>query len=68
MNRNKKRVAAVSAVLAYMREEAARRVPSGAVPSQSIVIPNIWGTSGRQAQMQLRSMMQLKGFHGSRLR
>ena len=29
---------------------------------------NLWGISGRQAQMQLRNMMQLKAFHGLKVR
>jgi hypothetical protein len=68
MSRNKKRAAAVSAVLAYIREEEAQGFSSDAAPRQPIVIPNVWGINGRQSQMHLRNMMQLKGFHGARLR
>jgi hypothetical protein len=68
MSRSKKRTAAFSAVLAYIREEESQRGPSQVMPAQSIVIPNVWGVSGRQAQMQLRNMMQLKGFHGTRVK
>ena len=27
---------------------------------------NLWGISGRQAQMQMRNLMQMKAFHGVR--
>ena len=68
MNRKKKQAAAVSAVLAYIRTEEAQRIPPGVMSPPAMAMPNIWGISGRQSQMHLRSMMQLKGFHGARLR
>ena len=27
---------------------------------------NLWGLSGRQAMMQMRNQMQMRGFHGAR--
>jgi len=65
----KKMAAALAAVSAYLQQEeealhrqlAAAMAPAGAqmaAPPQ-----NLWGQSGRQNMMQLRSMMQLKGFH-----
>ncbi len=68
MNRNKKRAAAVSAVLAYIRTEETQCIPPGVMPPPAMAVPNAWGISGRQSQMHLRGMMQLKGFHGARLR
>jgi hypothetical protein len=29
---------------------------------------NLWALSGRQAMMQMRSQMQMRGFHGAHLR
>ena len=68
MNRDKKRAAAVSAVLAYIRKEDEQRIPSTKMPPPAVGMLNAWGFSGRQSQMQLRTMMQLKGFHGTRVR
>ncbi len=70
---NKKMAAAMSAVMTYIKTEednaciqsmaaAARQ----ARPRQTGV--NLWGGSGRQAQMQMRGLLQMKSFHGSKLR
>jgi hypothetical protein len=71
---NKKKMAAVSAVLAYIQEEeeiagaVAMQARAGSQMAQASAYPpvSMWGLSGRQTQMQLRSMMQLKTFHGVR--
>jgi len=67
MNDQKKITAAISAVMSYMEEEAVSMAPQeiiesapGRVPSATV---SYWGVSGRQAQMQMRSLMQLKAFH-----
>ncbi len=67
MNDQKKIAAAMSAVMSYMEEEAALMASQeisepapGRVPSAP---GSFWGVSGRQAQMQMRSLMQLKAFH-----
>jgi hypothetical protein len=64
---DKKRAAAVAAVTAYLRKEEEGRIQPFDTALEA-AFSNLWGTSGRQAQMQLRSMMQLKAFHGSRMR
>ena len=72
--KNKKKIAAASAVLAYIKEEEeiagamAMQAQAGARETQALVRPqaSMWGLNGRQTQMQLRSMMQLKAFHGVR--
>jgi hypothetical protein len=72
--KNKKKIAAASAVLAYIKEEEeiggamAMQAQAGAREPQVSAYPQVsmWGLSGRQTQMQLRSMMQLKAFHGFR--
>lgn len=65
-----KRAAAISAVMAYIKseEEAACTLPAPAAPEKKAAPQEIklWGISGRQTQMQLRNMMQLKAFHGTR--
>ena len=72
--KNNKKIAAASAVLAYIKEEEeiagamAMQAQTGARETQALVCPQVsmWGLNGRQTQMQLRSMMQLKAFHGVR--
>jgi len=72
--KNKKKIAAASAVLAYIKEEEeiagamAMQAQAGAPELQVSAQPQLsmWGLNGRQTQMQLRSMMQLKAFHGFR--
>lgn len=46
-----------AAACSTLPQEQAPGEPAGIFPS-----PNIWGQTGRQAQMQLRSMMQLRMF------
>ncbi len=70
MEENKKMVAAISAVLNYLREEedmmyvctqAAR--PQAILPSAPAAAFSRWALSGRAEQMQLRNMMQMKAFY-----
>lgn len=68
MENNKKVVAAISAVLDYIKTEeeivcmqAAPRAPQP--PPVSLAPPKLWGISGRQAMMQMRNLMQAKAFH-----
>jgi hypothetical protein len=63
---NKKLVAAISAVLSYIQEEIIYTQPfPAAAPAPSVKL-RLWGLSGRQAQMQMRNLMQMKAFHGSK--
>ena len=72
--KDNKKIAAASAVLAYIKEEEevagamAMQARAGAREGQASVTPqeSMWGLNGRQSQMQLLSMMQLKAFHGVR--
>jgi hypothetical protein len=81
MIQKKKMAAALAAVTAYLKSEEEARMVSGDPYSQQgqapgavtvvekiMVHQNPWGNSGRQAQMQMRSLMQLKSFHGAKLR
>jgi hypothetical protein len=71
MNDKKKITAAVSAVMTYLQEEETAMAMQAA--PQDITMPmensfpvrpiSLWGAGGRQAQMQMRNMMQLKAFH-----
>ncbi|RZB31591.1 MAG: hypothetical protein SRB2_04560 [Desulfobacteraceae bacterium Eth-SRB2] len=70
MKNTKKISAAISAVMNYIKtEEEAIYIQSLAVPAVE-PIPEayaaapvkLWGMSGRQAQMQMRNMMQMKTF------
>jgi hypothetical protein len=78
MEANKKRAAVASAVIAYIQTEAealclqhlqageAQKAPAPAAAPAATFKP--WGFSGRQEQMQLRGMMQLKAFQGWKMR
>ena len=69
----KKRAAAIAAVLQYIKSEeeaiamqfgsygAGLQMPAHIQPYALQVRP--WGLSGRQAQMQLRNLMQLRTFN-----
>ncbi len=70
MKKDKRMAAAISAVMAYMKSEEdaisaqaslAAREAQAARPPAAI---SVWGLSGRQAMMQMRNLMQLKGLHG----
>ena len=69
MDENKKKIAAaISAVTRYIQQEEeiiyAQPVPAVAlVPSVKL---KLWGISGRQTQMQMRNLMQMKAFHVSK--
>ncbi|OQY08139.1 MAG: hypothetical protein B6I22_01670 [Desulfobacteraceae bacterium 4572_123] len=75
MEENKKMVAAISAVMSYISQEqsmtveagdaAGGQVPGFSAPAAPV---KMWGLSGRLARMQMRNQMQLKSFHGARLR
>ena len=70
----KKKIAAIAAVTHYIKSEQEAAAFSmsqfpAAVPEikeETPFVMNLWGISGRQHQMQMRSMMQMKAFHGSR--
>ena len=69
-----KQAAAIAAVMAYMEAEeeivcalALQSQPSLPGPPPPAPPPQKpWGLNGRQAQMHLRSMMQLKAFHSAK--
>lgn len=70
MENSKKIAAAVSAVMNYITtEEEAVCIQAMAAPAVEPVSEayaaapvKLWGMSGRQAQMQMRTMMQMKTF------
>jgi len=68
MEDKKKRVAAVSAVMAVIQKEEDQKSQQLLPPVEFSNVNNLWSISGRQAQMQLRNMMQLKAFHGLKIR
>ena len=68
MSDSKKKAAAMSAVMAYIRKEEEDRMLQQPSPLVASRLENLWGTSGRQAQMQLRNLMQLRTFHGLKIR
>ncbi len=65
---NKKIAAAISAVTRYIQQEEEiiniQPLPAAAHATSAKLKP--WGMSGRQAQMQMRNLMQMKAFHGSK--
>lgn len=73
MEIDKKIAAAIAAVSMYLEAEqqalyaqAAAGADAARAPAASQRSMNIWGVGGRQAMMQMRNLMQMKGFHGSR--
>jgi len=65
----RKAAAIMAAVSLYMQsEEEAMLQPARPEPEPPAAPLRLWGVAGRQSMMQLRNMMQLKAFHGSRLR
>ena len=65
MEENKKKIAALTAVLYYLQveEEKARyELPAGSLTSAAP--EGFWSFSGRQSQMMLRSMAQMRLFPG----
>lgn len=68
----RKKLAAIAGVARYLKAEAeaAAFVPAPEYPAKpepaALSAPpavNSWGASGRQAQMQIRGLMQIKAFH-----
>ena len=72
--KDKKKVAAIAAVMAYVNGGVVvdeRALQDGADTAPVVAAPaaiNLWGGSGRQSQMHLRTLLQMKSFHGSKLR
>ena len=69
----KKKVAAVSAVLQYIKSEeemmmAQAAAGAGMTAPVAAAPINLWGISGRQHMMQMQNMFQLRTFRGGRLR
>ncbi|MBW1753928.1 MAG: hypothetical protein JRJ46_12725 [Deltaproteobacteria bacterium] len=70
MENTKKTAAAISAVMNYIHTEEAIYIQSMATPSiepvteaYAVTPPaRLWGVSGRQAQMQMRNMVQRRAF------
>jgi hypothetical protein len=72
---DKKKAAAIAAVMSYIKSEeemalaqaaAGRGGVQPAAPARTAI--NLWGLSGRQAMMQMRNQMQMRGYHGARFR
>jgi hypothetical protein len=71
MTYDKKMTAAIAAVMSYLQDEEAAcaqaamagmpKAPAAAVSAADIIKP--WAISGRQAQMQMRNLMQMRTFH-----
>ena len=71
MTDDKKVTAAIAAVMSYIQEEEAINMQAAMsgiaqtpAASAAIAADNIkpWGMSGRQAQMQMRNLMQMRTF------
>jgi hypothetical protein len=65
MEQKKKIAAAMSAVMAYIKtqEEAAAMQAQMSMTAQPALAPvKLWGMSARQAQMQMRNLMQMRTF------
>ena len=62
--KNKKITAAIAAVTAYLQyeQEAGAMGPVEEPATVPAVPVRMWGVSGRQAQMQNRTLMQMRAF------
>ncbi len=71
MKTGKKMAAAIAAVTAYLQQEqealALQAMDAQTAPA-ALTAGRPWGMSGRQNQMQLRNLMEMKAFHGWRIR
>ena len=71
MDQKKKMAAAIAAVSAYIQSEEETLCLQATAPAEEdrkgppapTGPGNLWGLSGRQALMQMGTMMQLKAFH-----
>ena len=69
MDGRNKKIAAISAVISYIKtEEEAFSMQPAAVADKADFVSrqvslNLWGVSGRQSLMQARNLMQMKAFH-----
>jgi len=74
MENRKKVAAALAAVMNYIKtgEETAgihgEAVGTGLPVSLQSEPMKLWGINGRQTMMQTRNLMQMRAFHGARLR
>jgi hypothetical protein len=73
MENSKKRAAALAAVANYIKSEqealiAAQTACDSGTSKRPFAGVGAWSLSGRQSQMQMRGLMQMKSFHGARLR
>ncbi len=71
MKDKKKIAAALAAVVNYIKTGEENRSMYGLFAEPPPPAPSpmrLWGINGRQEQMQLRNLMQLKALHGSRFR
>ena len=76
MTDDKKVTAAIAAVMSYIQEEEAINMQAAMsgiaqTPAASAAIAadtiKPWGMSGRQAQMQMRNLMQMRTFQRNRI-
>ena len=66
MDEREKIAAVISAVLTYINTEE-EIVRSSDLDEHTMTTQsqqNLWGLSGRQAQMNMRTMISMKAFHG----
>ena len=68
MDGRNKKIAAISAVISYIKTEEAFSMQPAAVADKADFVSrqvslNLWGVSGRQSLMQMRNLMQMKAFH-----
>ena len=66
MEDNKKKIAAMTAVLYYLQEEEASRAALSESRPAPAAPEGFWSFSGRQSQMMLRNMAQMRLIRGWR--
>ena len=66
MGKNKKMIAAISAVVNYIKNEE-EQIQAANAAKQShggfLSTVKMWGMNGRMSMMHMRNLMQIKAFH-----
>jgi len=66
MDNSKKQAAAIAAVIKHLKAEqeaiALQAMAAPVLAARAAPLLKVWGLSGRQAQMQMRTMLQIKTF------
>ena len=63
MGKNKKMIAAISAVVNYIKTEEDQIQAAKQSHGNFLSAVKMWGINGRMSMMHMRNLMQIKAFH-----